>query len=110
MREDDDGNIVRSEIVRMLKKDSDDTQKQIKFLVDTKNGEQSSEEVLDYNVLCDLVEEQLLALENNELGGLRTFKWILAHDGPLLVKNQRYKGSSYNLLIEWDGEELTWEL
>jgi hypothetical protein len=38
------------------------------------------------------------------------FNQILAHEGPLLVKNPKYKGSSYNLLIEWDSEELTWEL
>jgi hypothetical protein len=25
------------------------------------------------------------------------------------VKNPKYKGSSYNLLIEWDGKEPTWE-
>jgi hypothetical protein len=41
---------------------------------------------------------------------LRTFDRILAHQGPLSVKDPQYKGSLYNLLIEWDGQEPTWEL
>jgi hypothetical protein len=84
-------------------------QKRVKFLLETKNGEQTAEEVMDYNDLCDLVEEQLVAIQTHNFGGLQTFNWILAHEGPLLVKNPKYKGSSYNLLIEWDGEEPTWE-
>jgi hypothetical protein len=63
MHEDKDGNIVRSEIVRMLKRDSEDTQKRVKFLLETKNGEQTAEEVMEYNDLCDLVEEQLAAIK-----------------------------------------------
>jgi Reverse transcriptase (RNA-dependent DNA polymerase) len=37
------------------------------------------------------------------------FDRILAHQGPMTAKDPRYKGSSYNLLIEWDGAEPTWE-
>jgi hypothetical protein len=57
-----------------------------------------------------LVEEQLVVIQTDNFGGLQTFHQILAHEGPLLVKNPKYKGSSYNLLIEWDSEEPTWEL
>jgi hypothetical protein len=109
MREDADGNIVRSEIVRMLKQDKDDTRKRVKFLIKTKNGNESAEEIMEYNELCDLVEKQLHAIENDNLEGVRTFDRILAHQGPLTVKDSRYKGSSYNLLIEWDGMEPAWE-
>jgi hypothetical protein len=107
--EDKDGSIVQTEIVRMLKKDSTNTLKRIKFLVETKNGEESAEEIMEYNELCDIVENQLEAIDNNPHGGLRTFDWILAHEGPLSVRNPKYKGSSYNLLIEWDNGELSWE-
>jgi hypothetical protein len=109
MREDKDGSIVRTEVVWMLKKDASDTQKQIKFLVETKNGEASAEDIMEYNELCDIVEHQLDAIENNALGGLQTFDRILAHKGPLSVKNPKYKEPSYNLLIEWANEEPTWE-
>jgi hypothetical protein len=47
MHKDKDGSIVRSEIVRMLKQDAEDMQKQVKFLLETKNGEQTAEEVMD---------------------------------------------------------------
>jgi hypothetical protein len=94
MREDKDGSIVRTEIVRMLKKNTCDTLKRIKFLVETKNGEESAEEIMEYNELCDIVEHQLEAIDNNAHGGLQTFDRILAHEGPFLVRNPKYKGSS----------------
>jgi hypothetical protein len=110
MREDAEGNIVRSEIVLvLLKQDKDNTRKRVKFLIETKNGNESAEEIMEYNELCDLVEKQLHAIENDNLGGVRMFDRILAHQGPLTVKDPRYKGLSYNLLIEWDGMEPTWE-
>jgi hypothetical protein len=33
----------------------------------------------------------------------------MAHQGPLSPQDASYKGSAWNLLIEWDGEEPTWE-
>jgi Reverse transcriptase (RNA-dependent DNA polymerase) len=110
MREDPtNGDIIRSEIVRMLKKHSEDTHKGLKFLVETKNGDQTAEEVMDYIELCDIVEAQVKAIEDGTDGGLLTFKSILAHQGPLTVRDPRYKGSAWNLLIEWDDGEPTWE-
>jgi hypothetical protein len=47
MRKDKDGNIVCSEIVQMLKEDSEDTYKHVKFLIKTKNGNESAEEVME---------------------------------------------------------------
>jgi hypothetical protein len=58
MHKDKDGSIVQSEIVRMLKQNAGDTLKQVKFLLETKNGEQTAEEVMDFSDLCDLVKEQ----------------------------------------------------
>jgi hypothetical protein len=110
MRKDPaNGDIVRSKIVRMLKKEAEATTQRVKFLVETKNGTQTAEEVMDYVELCYIVEAQVRAIEDGTNDGLLTFKSILAHQGPLSVKNPLYKGSAWNILVEWDAGEPTWE-
>jgi hypothetical protein len=103
------GDFIRYEIVRLLKKESEATKEKTKYLIESKNGTQTTEEVMDYNELCDIVEAQMAAMENGEDDGLLTFKSILAHQGPLSVRNPLYKGSAWNILIEWDQGEPTWE-
>ena len=44
--------------------------------------------------MCDIVEAQMEAMENGENGGVLTFKSILAHEGPLSIRNPQYKGSA----------------
>jgi hypothetical protein len=103
------GDFIRYEIVRLLKKESEATKEKTKYLIESKNGTQTTEEVMDYNELCDIVDAQMAAMENGEDDGLLTFKSILAHQGPLSVRNPLYKGSAWNILIEWDQGEPTWE-
>jgi hypothetical protein len=93
----------------MLKKESEATKEKLQYLVENRNGDQSTEEVMDYTELCDIVEAQIEAVDNGESGGLLTFKSILAHHGPLSVRNPQYKGSAWNILVEWDVGDLTWE-
>jgi hypothetical protein len=90
----------------MLKKGAEDTTQQIKFLVESKNGTQSVESIMNYVDLCDIVEAQVQAMEDGTDGGLLTFNRIL---GPLTVKHPDYKGSAWNILMEWDFKEPTWE-
>jgi hypothetical protein len=109
-KEDEHGAIVCVEIVRLLKQDAKDTVKRVQFLVESTNGTETAASVMEYNELCDIMEAQLQAIEQGDLGGgVRIFKSILAHEGPLAVKDPKYKGSLYNVLIEWDGAEPTWE-
>jgi hypothetical protein len=110
MQEDPtNGDIIRTEIVRMLKKGAEDTTQQIKFLVESKNGTQSIESIMNYTDLCDIVEAQVQAMEDGTDDSLLTFDCILAHQGPLTVKHPDYKGSAWNILMEWDFKEPTWE-
>jgi DNA topoisomerase IA len=67
MREDAEGNIIQSEIVRMLKQDKEDKRKRVQFLVETKNGNDTAEEVIDYNELCNLVEKKLMPSRTTSL-------------------------------------------
>ena len=41
--------------------------------------------------------------------GLYRFKCIKDHKGPYTSSDPEYNGSSYNLLIEWETGEQTWE-
>jgi hypothetical protein len=93
------GDFIRYEIVRMLKKETEATKEQLKYLVENRNGDQTTEEVMDYNELCNLVEAQIEAMDNGESGGLLTFRSILAHQGPLSVRNPLYKGLAWNILV-----------
>ena len=39
-----------------------------------------------------------------------TYSGILDHQGPLKRHDPRFKGSSYNVLVDWDDGSQTWEL
>ena len=62
---------------------------------------QDYEDVMSYNELMD-------AINNNEDNTiLWKFKQITAHQGPLSSTHPDYKGSSYNLTVEWENGETT---
>jgi hypothetical protein len=110
LREDvANGDLVRAEIVQQLKTEHDNNGRNLKFLVETTNGDKTIEHIMDYAVLCDLVEAQMEAVDKGLTTNVWTFKNILAHQGPMTAKDPRYKGSSWNILIEWDVGEPTWE-
>ena len=54
-----------------------------------------------YNELIDIVET------NGETNVLWEFKRIKGHQGPLSQKHPDYKGSTYNVTIEWENGEMT---
>ena len=79
---------------------------QIKFLLALGDGK--LEEVISYNELSDLVTESLAAKESGQQD-LISYSGILDHQGPLKSHNPKYKGSSYNVLVDWDDKTQTWE-
>jgi hypothetical protein len=110
IREDPaNGDLVQAEIIWQLKTQHGENGKSLQFLVETKDGDCTSEHTMDYTELCDLVEAQMEAVDRGLDEGVWTFKSILAHQGLLTVKDPRYKGSAWNILIEWDAGEPTWE-
>ena len=42
-------------------------------------------------------------------GEIQTFKSILDHQGPLKHHDAKYKGSQWNVLVDWDDSTQTWE-
>ena len=65
------------------------------------------DDLISYNQLMEHLGENTDTgqLEN----GLYKFNWIKDHRGPYTSSDPEYLGSSYNLLIEWETGEMTWE-
>ena len=65
------------------------------------------DDLISYNQLMEYLEDKTDPgpLED----GLYRFKCIKDHKGPYTSSDPEYNGSSYNLLIEWETGEQTWE-
>ena len=65
------------------------------------------DDLISYNQLMEYLEDKTdtVMLED----GLYRFKCIKDHKGPYTSSDPEYNGSSYNLLIEWETGEQTWE-
>ncbi len=61
------------------------------------------EDIVAYNDVVDHIEA------DHSWDGVWKFREILAHHGPLRPTHENYKGSKYNVLVEWETGERTWE-
>ena len=108
LRDQDDGTRVRAEVYRkVLDKEAAEHQ-QIKFILKIGDGE--LEELISYSALADIIEQQHeeeAQQDPNEK--LWTFTGVLDHEGPLKPSDDKYKGSSYNVLVLWDNGKKAWE-
>ena len=73
----------------------------IKFLCPFNNDEY--EDILAYNDIVNHIERDY---EDSTLWKLRH---ITAHEGPLQKSHPHYKGSTYNVMVEWETGEITSE-
>ena len=106
--DEEDGQTFRAKVGKKINdKDADNHQK-IKFLIQVGDEERGYEEIMAYNELSDLIERQHEAEVNGELQAW-AFKGIAGHQGPLKVGNPLYKGSSYNVLVQWEDGSQTYE-
>jgi hypothetical protein len=101
----EDGQLFRARIVRAIEDHDGATAhnpSRVKFLCSINDDE--SEEIIAYNEILNYI-------ENNESEGTTVwkFKRITGHEGPLIQSHQNYKGSSYNVMIEWENGEITAE-
>ena len=99
----EDGQRLCAEIIQKINDQDSQNHKNIKLLC--KVGDEDAEEILTYQEICDLVEQQ----NAEELGGdkLWTFKKILGHNGPLKPRDKEWKGSQFNVLVLWENITIT---
>ena len=77
----------------------------IKFKL--KINKDQAEEIMSYNQLMDYIQKGTDGEEDLDL--LFKFKDILAHQGPLESTDPNHKGSKYNVMVEWEPGEVTYE-
>ena len=77
----------------------------IKFKL--KINKDQTEEIMSYNQLMDYIQKGTDAEEDPD--SLFKFKDIVAHQGPLESTDPDHKGSKYNVMVEWESGEVTYE-
>jgi hypothetical protein len=105
MEEDDDGLRFRACIIEVL----DDHEKNIANNPVLKKfkclaGGDEFEEILSYN-------EEMQHIEKNNDDGetFWKYKWISGHKGPLNKNQSSWKGDKYNVKVEWENGEVSYE-
>jgi hypothetical protein len=66
------------------------------------------DEIFTYNKIMDHIEKDKNDIES-DTEQLFKFCCIAAHQGPLRSLDKDWKGSSYNVLVEWETGETTYE-
>ena len=85
--------------------DHGQTLEDIKFKL--KINKDQAEEIMSYNQLMDYIQKGTDAEEDPD--SLFTFRDIIAHQGPLESTDPNHKGSKYNVMVEWESGEVTYE-
>ena len=105
--EQKDGQRHRASIVELLTDQENKLAKdpsRIKFLCSVNNDQY--EEILTYNDVVSYCEKDDLEAAD---GIIWKFRRITGHEGPLTNKDPNWKGSSYNVMVEWETGEITEE-
>ena len=105
----EDGQKLRMRIIKAISDHQDSIDKhpeRVKFLV--KNNSKNEENILSYNEIIDHLNRNMDEEDSIDNQYLK-FKAILAHQGPLNPKDPGYNGSRYNVLVDWEDGECTYE-
>ena len=108
---EENGERHRAEVTRQVVEiivDQDNGQRveNINFILDIGNGK--VEELISYNQLLEHLENA----QDHDMGidqELYRFRAIIGHQGPLLASDPDWKGSKYNVQVEWETLEITFE-
>jgi len=99
------GNKYRARVADIIYEETDDHAKRINIMLEV--GEEKSQEIISYNKLLDFIEQDDFA---NDLSndGLFQYRDIIGHQGPLQPTDPDYKGSTYNVQVEWETGEISY--
>ena len=101
----EDGQRFRARIVKLIEDHEESVEEnptKLKFVISV--NDDKAEEIITYNKLLDYLAKQD---EDNEV--VWKFRRIVSHQGPLKPGDKDYKGSNYNVMIEWETGEITSE-
>ena len=97
---------VTRQVVEIVDQDNGQRVENINFILDIGNGK--VEELISYNQLLEHLENA----QDHDMGmdqELYRFRAIIGHQGPLLASDPDWKGSKYNVQVEWETGEITFE-
>ena len=97
---------VTRQVVEIIDQDNGQRVKNINLILDIGNGK--VEELISYNQLLEHLENA----EDHDMGmdqELYRLRSIIGHQGPLLASDPDWKGSKYNVQVEWETGEITFE-
>jgi hypothetical protein len=98
----DDGQRFRARIVKAIEDQEESSRnhpRHQKFLCSVNN--EQYEEIFAYNDIAQFIEHD----DDDTI--VWKYRCIKAHEGPLQQSHPNYKGSQYNVLIEWENGEVT---
>ena len=97
---------VTRQVVENIDQDNGQRIENIISILDIGNGK--VEELISYNQLLEHLENA----QDHDMGmdqELYRFRAIIGHQGPLLASDPDWKGSKYNVQVEWETGEITFE-
>ena len=97
---------VTRKVVEIIDHDNGQRVENINFILDIGNGK--VEDLFSYNQLLEHLENA----QDHDMGmdqELYRFRAIIGHQGPLLASDPDWKGSKYNVQVEWETGEITFE-
>jgi hypothetical protein len=103
------GQLFRARVVRAVVDKEEDIKKgpeYMRFICEV--PESTVDEIVTYNEILDHIEKDSNNIEN-DTEHLYEFRRISAHQVPLCSSNKDYKGSLFNVLVEWETGETTYE-
>ena len=106
----DNGERLRAKGTRKVVEDIEQADgervQKLSFILGTGNGK--LEELISYNQLVDHLEAAVN--DHNEISDdLFKFRALIGHQGPLKPTDPNWKGCKYNVLVDWETEEKTYE-
>ena len=72
-----------------------------------KINKDQAKEIMSYNQLMDYIQKRTDAEEDPD--SLFKFRDSVAHQGPLDSTDPNHNGSKYNVMVEWESGEITYE-
>jgi hypothetical protein len=106
LKQMDNGDVLRAEVVRKINDVDAGNHKNLKMLLKLGDGE--VEDIMSYVEINDLITEQM-EQELSNPDHQWTFKGILGHQGPLSKDSGNWKGSKYNVKVQWEDGSITYE-
>ena len=97
---------VTTQVVEIIDQDNGQRVENNTFISDIGNGK--VEELISYNQLFEHLENA----QDNDMGmdqELYRFRDIIGHQCPLHASDPDWKGSKYNVEVEWETGEITFE-